>query len=853
MMSAFLISDKIMENELINLLKSFGIPVFAIVLLFIILKYYGNAKQLLSDISYCFSWMGAYFRRNAVKSAIEAQSSKTIAQLDEQCPELNLPGLKLEWVKNDDEIGKCFNNTGTDAIVCLKFDRDNTQNIINTTSSYVRKNLLPIARPYIEPDIIDAIDHAVILNFLGKSENHDVVITRYVQSNISSIVDNSENIEKVKTIDAAGLLTRIALREYSVWGANIVGTTPTDEHNKDSRSFLDFVYNIADREYDDYTPLRYKGKDIKVGVLLVAKSGTYFEAGAAPYLRRIREGFADGIKTFYLLARNEKIDYLQDVYSELITSGNFELKNGPIEYLDREGRRNICYCIEVLEAGEISTTVKELDSAIDTHKQLEATITRIYPDSIECSYKGIFLQVPREEVTTATELVFSNYYKKGMAVFLNVKERSENNQFVGSFLNTKSNPQKLIDNNYQTETIVRATVEYVDDDFLKARVNDTDIECVAFRRDLTYSRYQFLHHLFSVGAEYDFVIKEIDYLKPSLIVSLANLKDPWENVSFFVGQNVNCGVMQKNDLCIKSELGNGYFAILPYSELSWFEDDIDQRRKTIRLGDIIPCNIKSIDKEKRLIVLTAKANNNPYKDKYKSLTVSDYIEVVKFDHLSNGGIVGYIDNKYQVFIPENELILGGSRYHFSLGRSYNVYIKCLSKSEDSFIGSMTPFIETPLKRLSKSLPKGELIKDKVLLQATSSMAKFKMTVGNERALTGLLFVGDITKLCHIESLERILESIPDLPIYIKDINVERDAIFLSHKIGVPAKIDDTDLEYGIEYESFILGKSNLDYIITINDVWLQGKMPCEKAHSVGDIVNVILTSKNGEVPYFVEC
>lgn len=841
-----------MENELVGLLRPFGISALVILLILVVLKYYGNAKQLLSDILYCFCWLGAYFRRNAVKSAIEAKSSKAISQLDEQCPELNLPGLKLEWVKDEDEIGKCFNNSGSEAIVCLKFDRDNTQNIINTTSAYVRNNLLPLARPYIEPKIIDAIDHAVILNFLDKSENHDVVVTRYVQSNISSIVDNSENIEKVKTIDAAGLLTRIAMREYSVWGANIVGSAPTDEHNKDSKSFLDFVYNIADREYD-YTPLRYKGKDIKVGVLLVAKPGTYFEAGAVPYLRRIREGFADGIKTFYLLARNEKINYLQDVYSELISSGNFELKNGPKEYLDGEGRRNICYCIEVLEDGEISTTIKELNSAIDTHKQIEATITRIYPDSIECSYKGIFLQVPREEVTTATELVFSNYYKKGMTVFLNVKERSENNQFVGSFLNTKSNPQKLIDNNYQTGTIVRATVEYVDDDFLKARVNDTDIECVAFRRDLTYSRYQFLHHLFSVGAECDFVIKEIDYLKPSLIVSLANLKDPWENVRFVVGQNVSCGVMQKKDSCIKSELGDGYFAILPYSELSWFEDDIELRRKTIRLGDIIPCKIKSIDKEKRLIILTAKEKSNPYKEKFKSIVDSGYISEVTFDHLINGGVAGYIDKKYHVFIPENELRLGVATYQFSLGHSYKVNIKGISRNEDSFIGSMIPFIDTPLKRISKSLSKGGLVKLDMLLKTSVSMAKYKLQFDNEPSQIGLLFAGEITKLCYIERLDLIVKSIPNLPLYVKDVNVERNVILLSHKIGSSTEIGDTGLEYGVEYESYILGKSELDYVITINEVWVQGKMPFGKTHLVGDKINVILTSKNGEVPYFEEC
>ena len=74
---------------------------------------------------------------------------------------------------------------------------------------------------------------------------------------------------------------------------------------------LDFIYDIASRGYDELTPLQLQKNNVKIAVLLVAKTETYREKGSRPYLRRIREGFTSGINTFYLLARGEKINILK--------------------------------------------------------------------------------------------------------------------------------------------------------------------------------------------------------------------------------------------------------------------------------------------------------------------------------------------------------------------------------------------------------------------------------------------------------------------------------------------------------------------------------------------------------------
>ena len=68
------------------------------------------------------------------------------------------------------------------AIVLLKYDQDNTQNIINTTSIYIQNTLLLNSKPYLDRGIIKAIDFAVIREFLRKTPQKNYIVTQYINT-----------------------------------------------------------------------------------------------------------------------------------------------------------------------------------------------------------------------------------------------------------------------------------------------------------------------------------------------------------------------------------------------------------------------------------------------------------------------------------------------------------------------------------------------------------------------------------------------------------------------------------------------------------------------------------------------
>lgn len=128
-----------MDKEIFEFIKSLftGVWIWVPITFFVCIKYYNNIKNILCDICSFFSSTLGFFKRSTVKLNIETNATKSIKDLNQIVPELDLPELSIEWVREDH--GKVRLEPGK-AIVLLKYDKDNTQNIINTTSAYIKKH-----------------------------------------------------------------------------------------------------------------------------------------------------------------------------------------------------------------------------------------------------------------------------------------------------------------------------------------------------------------------------------------------------------------------------------------------------------------------------------------------------------------------------------------------------------------------------------------------------------------------------------------------------------------------------------------------------------------------------------------
>lgn len=820
-----------------------------IALLIVLIPIYNNVRSFLKDVFSFFLGIKPWFKRNRIKNDVENNCRETIEELNQITPELNLPEMSLEWVKKDDD-GKVLLEEGK-AIVLLSYDRDNIKNIINTTSAYVRKALLPSARNFLSTPVRKAIDYTVIHKFIRNSPSHSVASTAFVAENLDDINQYQDTFNKVTVVDEEGMLNRILLREYSLWGTRIVTHIPSPEYAKEATDFLNFLYELLSREPEELTPLQFVGNDIKVGVLLVAKIETYTEHGLYPYLRRIREGFASGIRTFYLLARNDKIEILEQVYSELVATGNFVLQNGPKVFKDAKLRDSICYCIEVDAQGSIAKDYKAMSDFIEKGQQIEVIVERVRQNELKCLYNLIPVIIPIEEISATPNIRLFNYYTEGMSIMAIPLEYATQGKVKASVLNTTSNPQKMIDLNYSVGAVVTGVVQEADDMFINLLIKDTSQKAEAYRRDLTYSKHQFLHRLFPVGSEHEFVIIGADYIHNKLKLQLKDLVDPWLSINYKPGNKVVFTIYREDDGCFVTELDNGIEAILPYANLTWIQDEVDNEKKKYKRNQVVEGNVKNVDIDNRVVILTLRTKKSPYEEYFNSITGSNK-EVDVFLEYTNGyGIIGKADGKFRVFIPSSETHIDDCLYPYQLGSVCKVTIKNVATDAMSLIGTFKPYIETPLQKYAKQHQLGEIVRMNSQVTITDTNAIYKIQQGKE-IIKASLFIGEFSNHVRVNNLREVLVPLNVCSFVLKEYDYARNKVELSLKKYLADNLQQKreTLNYQSSYEGIIIGQKNGYYYLIILGMFIEGIMQIQTIYQSGTKLTLGLASNNRHLPEF---
>jgi small subunit ribosomal protein S1 len=838
-----IITSPSLFDTLTSTFEPYIVPVSVLGLFVAVLKYYGNFRKICSDI---FSWISntfGWFKRASTQFSVETTCQQTIDEFNAIVPELNLPRVSLKSVKKDED-GNIILKPG-EAIILLKYNRDNCQNIINTASLYVKKTLLSISKPYMDTGVKKAIDFSVIRNFLNQTKLKNFAVPQFLEENQEDIAQYNETFDKVSKIEKEGLFSRILLREYAIWGNKIATEIPNDSHKRESLDVLNFIYNIAVREYDELTPLSCLTNNVKVAILLVAKYETFYGKGIEPYVRRIKEGFSKGITTFYLLARNEKIDILNEVYGKLVESGNYELLNGPKRYKDDLGRDNICYCIEVKKNGDLATAYSDVRLAKNEHKTIDIIITSVLSDKLQGVYNGIDVIIPITEISAIPNLRLKNFYTEGMTVQAIPLSIIERGSVVASLLSTQSEPNSLVNNKYAIGATVEAIVEYSDDEFIKLRIKDSEQQARASRRDLTFSRFGFLHQLFPVGSEHSFIIKEIDYVLNVLILRKKNLVDPWINISYKVGDSLDCTIFNIEEFCFETELPGDYYAILPFSELSWLDSNINDIKKGIKRRSIQAVRIKSINKDRRVIILTQKKLVSDYQTYFESIKDNDYNTQCVINEINAYGLIGTVNNILKIFIPLSECHIGNTAYNYKLGKKYTVKIKEVAEDNRSLIGTLKPFIKTPLQSFSEKHQKGHVFTSLKKVGRFNNGISFNVKLSKSDEVRAVLYNSDVSDMCFVKDIDLLFDNGFTCPLCIKSINVEKNHIVLSLKDILLANRNKIELiEYGDSVYGRVIGKKQNDYIVLIENIWTDALLESDKKLSIGQRVEMIKASSS---------
>lgn len=811
-----------------------------------------NAKKWAGWVYYFLGYCFKIFRKRAIRYRLESSCSKSLENFSKELPDIEIPDLSIEWIKKDDNIDTIFKEGK--AIVKLNFDKDQTKNILKATTVYVKDAFLKHSKPYMSDKLKKALDFSITRKILlNINKNKKNILSQFIEYNISEIEEITEQISYIEEIDDNGLLTRIFIREINYWGTKLTGRLPKNEQKEEADNFLNFIYDIAIREPDDYTELQFIKNNLKIGVLLVAKKDTYLSYGLEPYLRRIKLGLAQGIETNYLLARDDKVSILKNIATKLIETGNFILINKPREFKDSKNRNVICYALRINKNSVISETIQTISTALNEKKELVGVITRVSENGLKIDLNGIEGFVKKKNLSILKVENPFKYFSKNSMISLIPIEIHPNGIIEYTVKGTKSDPNELLKNQFEIGKSIFGKVTYCDDNFIKIDFGNNKIEGIAFRNKLTYSRFIFLHKKFEVGKEYEFIIEGYYFEKNRIILSLKNLYDPWDKLQIRKKEKVNFIPYKKGEKVFVGEIIEGVEAILPYSELSWFNSEIITKKNEIKTDNVYNCFVKEINKSEKRIVLTLKDyNNNPYQEyvkKHKNEIVE--FKVQRIDDF--GGIIGITENGYNIYIPKYEQSWDKTSYNYKINNKYKASIKTIDKHFNRLLGSFKPIIKHPLDKFSEKYSEGQALKALKLIESYDWGCIFNIKFGGKN-FNGLLFKGDISNIAYINSCSNILKNITQIPLIIKSIDKEKNRIILSLKLLLKNNLKRLkDIDYNNSFNAIILSNHNdNNYVVLLKDIWIEGILETDNRYNIGDELRVRPASINDEKIILIE-
>jgi len=818
-----------------KIIADYGIISILILFIGFIFFFPDNAKTLAGWIYQLLGYIYNGFRKKAIKYRIEGPCSRSLKRIVKELPDIEIPELSIDWVKEDNlqtifEEGK--------AIVKLKFSNDQTRNVIKATTVYVRDAFLKHSKPYLSEKLKKAIDFSITRKILlNLNKNKKNIVSQFIEDNTRDIEFMRDICSRIEEIDDNGLFTRIFIRELDYFGTKLIGRIPTTDNCKEADDFLEFIYEIAIREPDDFTPLQFPRNTLKAAILLVAKKETYFNHGLLPYLRRIKLGLAQGIETFYLLAREDKVEILKPVASELLATGNFVLINNPLEYKDTKGRDVICYCIRVNSESLIAQTLHEISNLIKSKGVINGVITKVKDDGLKVDVDGVEGFVKNQNLSIIQINEPWKFFKTRAYIELIPLDILSNGIVEFTLKGTKSDPNDIIQTNFELGKAIFATVQYCDDSFITLNIGHEKISGISFRKHLTFSRFTLLNKKFELNKEYEFVIHGYDFERNRIILKLKDLIDPWHNLRMSKKTNIKFTPFKKNEKVFIGEIGEGVEAILPFYELSWLSGEYDTIKNRIKLNQPIDCIVKEFDKDNRIVVLTLKdSNNNPYKSYFQNNKDSIvYFKVLEIDEY---GIHGIIENTYNIYIPKYEQSWNGATIEYKKNKTYQVSIKNIDKYPNRLIGSFKPIITHPLANFSQKFKEGQALKF-LNIQSRYDWGCVINIIDGNRTYECLLFNGDISNNCFIKSCSIVLKNVETLPLIIKSIDCDKNRIIMSLKDLTNKNIERiANVTYQDSYECIILGKSNLIYNVLLKGIWVEGTLESSKSYNDGTIISV---------------
>lgn len=638
---------------------------------------WAKGKIVLGDILKFFGWVGSSVRKLSVKSEYEGTINSIIQDYNKNFENPILPNCKIEWVTPENQRNILKEN---EAIICLSFDKkDHNLNFYNATLNFVQTGLISKAKDYLNKHSSKAIDllttHIILRN------NRKEVLTTFRKKLTEFDDETKKEFETLVPTNDKGLFLNILLPEFHFYGELIDTLPPSSEFNIEANGLFHWFKELATREFDERTNLKFLSKNLKVGVILVGKDETWESQGAAAYTKWADYYAAENYNSVYVLARGSNgYERATKVCKILTHSKGFDQinKNPKIKCVSSEGQEYIvtCYSLRPNRA-TIAYLAWESFKEHNTNGNLvPAIVDSVQKDTIVVNAFGLKFELPTNLLSDIEILDARKVFKVEDELYLEIIEfESDKQHIILSNKGTISDPKHFIEAVLNAEKVYPCKVEkiQVDKQGLQSglKVSTPELKHWVYipKYKATPSRFLDLSSKFPLGTELNVVIDNYNSFSSNFVGYLETLVNPWESDTFKKLQPqdiLSVTVKQINEFSITCEIEEGLECGFARQEISWKQEECNTSQ--FKVDDNIEVIIVAIDTNKKRIDVSIKRLSKTPELEYFDANSNKVVEVEITKVVPEKGIaVKYPGSINTGFIHWFEIGYG------SVGRFENIY------------------------------------------------------------------------------------------------------------------------------------------------------------------------------------
>jgi len=378
------------------LIALFGLPLIIAIIVAYTLSHYSEIKLFISDVAKAFGWAGKRIRKISISSELEGTINGVINEFNKNFEQPILPNCKIQWVTGENHKNILREN---EAIICISFDKkDHDLNFYNATYNFIQTALVAKAKPFLKKATSTALD-LVSTKLILKQYRREIL--RTFNQRFSEIgQDTKEVFYRLEETDNSGLFSTLLLPEFHYLGDVLNEKTPHPDIEAETENFLQWFHDLATREFDEHTKLRFEGTHLRVGVILVAKRETYERAGIEAYTKWAEKYAMENYNAVYILSKGfHKNRIAKEVAQVLIESKGFEQvnKNITIKRIAPDGSQILIttICLRPNLTAIIFNAWEYLKERFQSKRSVIGIIETVTKEDIIVNIAGLKVTIPK--------------------------------------------------------------------------------------------------------------------------------------------------------------------------------------------------------------------------------------------------------------------------------------------------------------------------------------------------------------------------------------------------------------------------------------------------------------------------